>query len=136
MIGILNTGGEYSEFYAVNPETTSHTIFTGTGRKPKITYSKGGRVFINGEPQLKTNPKELWDNLLTRAISNSAIVSTLKASGLDPKLVTNATGEIMDLRKVNSEASLPELVAPPSKESKNLIKSLKIFKRHRRSSSC
>lgn len=28
MIGILNTGGEYSEFYAVNPETTSHTIFT------------------------------------------------------------------------------------------------------------
>uniref|UniRef100_A0A0N5AHI9 Doublecortin domain-containing protein n=1 Tax=Syphacia muris TaxID=451379 RepID=A0A0N5AHI9_9BILA len=142
MIGILNTGGEYTEFYCTNPASSSQSVFARKTRKPMVTYSKGGRVFVNGEPQVKVNPKELWDNLLSRAVSNSAIISTLKVAGLESKSENSAEDDVMDYRKVNSEANIPQLVTPvmlpmsTDRGKTHCVQPMKLFRRHRRSSSC
>ncbi|WKX98075.1 hypothetical protein Q1695_013623 [Nippostrongylus brasiliensis] len=101
MIGIMNVGSDTSvEFYA---SARQSSLYARKPSKDSRTYTADGRVLINGVPETRDTPEDLWRSLIVKAVTSRAVkdVEARESSGFINR--TSFSGPLAVIRRFSSK---------------------------------
>ncbi|WKX98074.1 hypothetical protein Q1695_013623 [Nippostrongylus brasiliensis] len=106
MIGIMNVGSDTSvEFYA---SARQSSLYARKPSKDSRTYTADGRVLINGVPETRDTPEDLWRSLIVKAVTSRAVKDVEARESSGPLAVIRRFSSKLRFQKSQKDSVLNE----------------------------